>query len=80
MHLEVNVVWQEEKPGFRPLTRAEAEDVGHVIAAEGRVRHDHVMFRDRSVLDHLKNETGTYHHKFQHARRNENKYKDTKSG
>lgn len=52
-YLEVNVIRQEEKPGLCPRTRAEAEDFGYMLSAERRVRHDHVVFRDRSILDHL---------------------------
>lgn len=52
-HLEVDVVGEEEKPGPRALARAEAKDLGHVLSAEGRVRHDHVVLRDRSVFHHL---------------------------
>lgn len=51
--LEVDVVGQEEEPGPGVLTRAEAEDLGHVLSAEGRVRHQHVVLRDGSALDHL---------------------------
>lgn len=52
-YLEVDVVGEEEKPGLRALASAEAEDLRHVLSAEGRVRHDHVMLRDRAVLYHL---------------------------
>lgn len=52
-HLEVDVVGKEEKPGPCALAGAEAEDLWHVLSAKGRVRHDHVMFRDCSVLHHL---------------------------
>lgn len=53
LYLKVDVVGEEEKPGPCALARAEAEDLGHVVAAEGWVRHKHVVFRNRSVLHHL---------------------------
>lgn len=73
VYLEINVVRQQEKPGLRPFTRAEAEDFGHVFSAEGRIRHNNVMFRDVSVLDHLAQRPAS---QFQHAQETQ-KYSKT---
>lgn len=53
MYLEIDVVWKEEEPGLRALASAEFEDLGHVLSAERRVGHNHVVLRYVSVLDHL---------------------------
>lgn len=52
-HLEVDVVGHEEQPGLRSLASAKAEDLGHVLTAEGRVGDQHVVLRDRAALHRL---------------------------
>lgn len=52
-YLEVNIVRQEKKPGLCPSARAKAENSGHVVSAEGRIRHHNVMFRYFPLFYHL---------------------------
>lgn len=54
MHLEVDVVRHEEQPGLRPLASAKAEDLGHVLTAEGGIGDQHVVLRDCAAPHRLK--------------------------